>query len=174
MKVGSTLFRGYSRMNNGTRKAFILGEIQTILDSIPDLKHTLLAIKEGHIMGLRLGTGYDFRLEANQRQSRYPINENLVIEYYVPGNMNNDIHVFKNYVSEQGGDTYQIVGRIGPYRNINAYILIKNGIDSLPTANTYKASKNSIRITFQGGGRRRKYTKKARKSRRGRSRKHRS
>ena len=88
--------------------------------------------------------------------------------------MTNDINTFNEYIRKQsGGDTYKIVGRIGPYRNINAYILIKNGIDSLPNANTYKASKNSIRITFQGGGKRRKYTKKARKTRR-RSRKHRS
>lgn len=169
-------------MDNGTRKAFILREIQTILDSIPNLKHTLLSLKEGYIenhQGLSIGTGsgYEFTLEANQRQSVYPINENLVIEYYVPRDMNNDINVFKNYIREQAGDTYKIVGSIDPrpeYRNIEAYILIKNGIDSLPTANTYKASKNSIRITFRGGGRRRKYTKKARKSRRGRSRKHRS
>jgi hypothetical protein len=165
-------------MDSEARKAFILREIQTILDSIPNLKHTLLSLKEGHIMdeqGLRLGTGtgYDFRLGANQRKSVYPINENLGIEYYVPRDMDNDINVFKSYIREQGGDTYKIVGTIGPYRNINAYILIKNGIDSLPNANTYKASKNYIKITVQGGGRRRKYTKKARKNRR-RSRKHRS
>ena len=165
-------------MDNGTRKAFILREIQTILGSIPDLKHTLLSLKEGYIEdheGLRIGTGtgYDFTLKANQRKPVYPINENLRITYYVPEDMTSDISTFNKYISDQGGDTYNIFGRIDIYRNINAYILIKNGVDSLHPANTYKASKNSIRITFRGGGKRRKHTKKARKTRR-RSRKHRS
>jgi hypothetical protein len=164
---------------NSEAKAFILSKIQTILGSIPNLKHTLLSLKEGYIEdheGLRIGTGtgYDFTLEANQIKAIYPvINENLSIRYYVPEDKTSDINTFKRYISDQGGDTYQIAGTFGDYRNIEAYILIKNGVDSLPTVNTYKASKNSIRITFRGGGRRRKHTKKAHKTRR-RSRKHRS
>ena len=150
------------------RKAFILTEIQKILGSIPDLKHTLLSLKEGYIEdheGLRIGTGtgYDFTLKENQMKSAYPINENLRITYYVPEDMTSDISTFNKYISDQGGDTYKIAGTFGPYMNYEAYILINN-----------KASKNSIRITVRGGGRRRKHTKKAHKSRRGRSRKHRS
>jgi hypothetical protein len=172
--VGSTLFSFLCiDYINGDRQAVILSGIQSILDSIPNLKQTLISLKEGAIQSNQdLRYGYPYTMASSRERVSVHTTNGVEIRYVIPASVDS-LYRLDDYISDKGGDTYYIFGTIGPYRNIDATILIKNGIDSLPNANTYKASKNSIRITFQGGGKRRKYTKKARKTRR-RSRKHRS
>jgi hypothetical protein len=98
------------------------------------------------------------------------------IAYVIPGSVNNLKDLYDYIYNYNGGDKYIIYGQIGGSNSnwFSANILIKNGISSLSNVNTYKASKNYIRINVRGGGRRRnKRTKKDRKHR-NRTRKHRS
>jgi len=157
---------------NGNAQAAIL-EIQTILDSIPNLKQILTSLKEGAIqLNSEIRDDYPYTMAFEDRHSSYRTND-VEIRYVMPRNLNG-IRQFNEYIRNIGGDTYYIYGRIGGRNNVSANILIKNGISSLSNANTYKASKNYIRINVRGGGRRRnKHTKKDRKHR-NRTRKHRS
>ena len=145
---------------NGNAQAAIL-EIQTILDSIPNLKQILTSLKEGTIqLNSEICDDYPYTVAREDRRSRYITND-VEIRYVMPRNLT-EIRQLNEHIANIGGDIYYIYG------------LIKNGIHSLSNVNTYKASKNYIRINVRGGGRRRnKRTKKDRKHR-NRTRKHRS
>ena len=157
---------------NGNAQAAIL-EIQTILDSIPNLKQILTSLKEGTIqLNSEICDDYPYTMAFEDRRRSYITND-VEIRYVMPRNLT-EIRQLNEHIANIGGDIYYIYGRIGGRNNVFANILIKNGIHSLSNVNTYKASKNYIRINVRGGGRRRnKRTKKDRKHR-NRTRKHRS
>jgi len=156
---------------NGNDQAAIKIAIQNILDSIPNLKQTLTSIKEGEIQYQDLSE-YPYTIASPRDRHRvYNVN-GMQIKYVIPDSVNS-LRSFYEYIDDKGRDKYIILGRIGGSNWFFAEILIKNGVSSLANANTYKASKNFIKITVQGGGRRRKHTKKDRKHR-NRTRKHRS
>jgi hypothetical protein len=187
-------------MDNKDRRAFILKEIQTILGSITNLKHTLLGIKEYFIRTqLSEFESYPYTLTENEAKTKMRIGHRLlnsrgnsiIIQYFLPHkddefNMKN----LQRRIKEKGGDVYSITGNLSPEGSlITVNVTIKSkkpiygretiiGIDALPDVFDTETRKeeflNSINIEVQSGGRRRKHTKKARKSRRGRSRKHRS